>query len=258
MLKMPAPGSVRRRCGSFAAGLLSLGACAAAWAAAQSVPSSQASEPSAPIDRHGSPISMMTAVPEYQLDLKAELVSVKGAARDVKRVALSVCVAPGKQASVRTQPMGLNFTVVPRGGAVVSIDVAMLDARQNPVGAINLLGRLGEPMHAATTGAGKTDNYSIDVTPIAGCPARLAAAPAQAALPPAPPAAALAPLPPTSSSNAGLAPLAPMASNASRHAGVAPVALPPLPSMPRLPPMPSSPVPPALPVPPAPPASTGS
>ncbi|HWG10362.1 MAG TPA: M56 family metallopeptidase [Rhodanobacteraceae bacterium] len=249
MLKMSSPGIVRRRCGGFAAGLLSLGACAAAWAAGQNLPPAQAPQAPASMDQHGGVAPSMTPAREYQLDLKAELVSTKdGTKRDVKRVALSMCVVPGKKASVRMQPMGLDLTVVPQDAAIVGIDIAMLDAKQNRVEKFKLLGRLGESMHAATTGTGSKDGYSVEVTPIAGCPGRLAAAPAKVALPPSPPMS-----PATTMS----APLAPLSGKASRHAGVAPVApppMPPLPPMPALPPMPSSPTPP---LPPVPPASTG-
>ena len=274
MLKMTSPGTVRRRCGSVAAGLLCLGACAVAWATGQSMLAPEAPRPSTPMDAHGDAVSPMAGAMEYQLDLKGELVSTKGSARNVERVTATLCAAAGSTAALRSSGAGVGLDITPthaeNGGA--DIHVIVLDAKQQQVGSVVLHGGLGTPLHAIGESADGDRHYSVDVTPIAGCPARLAAAPAMAALPPLPPAtpaalpatgamasAPLAPLPPTP--QAALAPLAPMASNDSRRPGVAPVAPPPMPPMPPLPspppqpPMPPSPPPPS---PPAAPVSTGS
>jgi beta-lactamase regulating signal transducer with metallopeptidase domain len=158
MLKLPAPNR-QRRCGGIVA------ICGLTVVMAGSVYAVSA------------PAQVMTssakAASEYQLSLKVEQGTDDGHARHTERMKLALCMAPGKTGTVANRGWQIDATPASEGGNRLRIDVAITVAGKL-VTKNRLDAKLGEPSHIAGKSTDGVHDYTIEVTPLAGCPARVA------------------------------------------------------------------------------------
>jgi beta-lactamase regulating signal transducer with metallopeptidase domain len=159
MLKLPLPGRLRDGAGKIAGLVLVVAVAGSAYAA------------SAPADRHAA----ATGANEYQLDMNVELGTDDTRAEHVERMTLALCMAPGKSGTVSSHGWKVDATPTPEGKDL-RIDLAVAATDGAPLAQTRLHGALGESLHAEGKGADGLHRYAIDVTPRAGCPARMAAA----------------------------------------------------------------------------------
>lgn len=169
MLKMPSP-SRRRQNAGVAAGILLVFAVAGSVYAA-----------SAPQEDHatwkvqGDRTTWKIQGPEYQLDMQVELMTGDGNHRHAETVALALCMAPGKAAMASVGNIQVEATAAPAGDGQVRVDLAVSSIDTSPLAHSRLHGALGQTLHASGTGVDGKQAYAIDVTPQAGCPARMLA-----------------------------------------------------------------------------------
>lgn len=160
MLKMPTPNRQRRNVGTIAG-------CALAIVVAGSVYAASAPPKS--------PASQEVQGAVYQLDMLVELASDDGHKRHVENSDFALCVAPGKTAMASVGNLKVEATTVPEEDGQVRIDLAVTNAGASSPVRSQVQGALGKKLHAAGTGVDGKHTYAIDVTPQAGCPARVIA-----------------------------------------------------------------------------------
>ncbi|OOG64004.1 peptidase M56 [Rhodanobacter sp. B04] len=165
MLKSPLPGRLRRSVGMIASLTLASVVAGAVYAA-----SAVAGQPS------GMPATSATDAHEYQLNMKVELTTDDAHRSHAERATLALCVVPGKGAAVSTQGWRVDATTLPEGDNRVRIDLAVTGTDSKKLADTQLHGALGESLHADGMGKDGKHRYAIDVTPLAGCPARTQAA----------------------------------------------------------------------------------
>lgn len=159
MLKQAQPGRIRRTSGVVAAGIvIALGAGVAYAATAPPALSTRASGIAQP--------------PEYQLGMKVELADGNGAQERVRRVTVAMCQAPGKAMRVNFQTMAVETIVTPLQDNRIRIAATIFDAAGHELAKPVLIGALGDPLRVAVGTTGHTPEYAVDITPVAGCPAR--------------------------------------------------------------------------------------
>jgi hypothetical protein len=107
--------------------------------------------------------------------MQVELSTDDGHKGEAQAVALALCVAPGKVAMANVGSLMVQATPVPVGNQQVRIDLAVGNTGAPPLARSQLLGTLGQKLHAEGTGVDGIHAYAIDVTPQAGCPARVIA-----------------------------------------------------------------------------------
>ena len=112
---------------------------------------------------------------EYQLDMQVQLATDDGHKRHAEAAALALCMAPGQAATATVGALKVEATTVPADGGQVRIDLAVSNAGAPPLARSQLHGALGRPLHAAGPGVDGKHAYVVDVTPQAGCPARVMA-----------------------------------------------------------------------------------
>ncbi len=161
MLKLPQPSRVRRRSGIIAGLVLATVMGGSVYAASEPSSSHQATTAS---------------TQEYQLDMKIELSSDDAQASHAIRTKLALCMATGKSGSVITHGWKFDATTTPEAKDRVRIDLAVSKVDGNPVAHSRLHGLLGESLHAEGKGDDGNHQYVVDVTPLSGCPARVASA----------------------------------------------------------------------------------
>lgn len=161
MLKSFAPSSVRRNAGVAAIGLLTAGLIGSVYAASTPVQSAEGS---------------VKAGAEYQLNLKVEQAAGDHRVRQPEGLVVELCMVPGKTGTVANHDSGwqIDATLSPDGSSRLRIDVAVTVAGKLEVKS-RLNAKLGELTHVADKGADGVHDYVIEVTPLAGCPARVAA-----------------------------------------------------------------------------------
>lgn len=162
MLKQPSPGRVRRYAGSMAGALL---ACIVAGSVHV-----VSAAPASPAGRG----SGSQAVNEYQLDMMVVLKSDDAQAAHDERMTLALCMAPGKSGTVSTHGWTIEATPMSESGNRLSIDLKVTGVGGDPVARTQLHAALGESVHAEGNAVDGKRGYAIDVTPLAGCPARTA------------------------------------------------------------------------------------
>ncbi|TPG08630.1 peptidase M56 [Rhodanobacter glycinis] len=162
MLKLPLPGRLRRSTGSMVVVMLACVVAGSVYAA--SAPSGQ---------RHGT-VQGSAAVDEYQLDMMVELTTGDAHASPAERMTLALCMAPGKSGTVSTHGWTIEATPSPEGESRLRIDLAVTGAGGEPVAHTQLHGALGEAVHAEGRGEDGKHGYAVDITSLAGCPARTA------------------------------------------------------------------------------------
>lgn len=162
MLKSPLPSRFRRHAGTMA--IVALACAVGGTVYAASAPSGQG------------PAMAAGSVGEYQLDMKLELGSDDLHASHAERTSLALCMQPGKSGSVTTHGWTVEATPAPEGDSRLRIDLAVTGTDGVAVARTELHGALGEPVHAQGNGEDGKHRYAIDITPLAGCPARSATA----------------------------------------------------------------------------------
>lgn len=164
MLKLPLPGRLRRRTGSTAVVMLACIVGGSVYAA--SAPSGQRSET----------VPGSAAVDEYQLDMTVELTTGDADASHAERMKLALCMATGKSGTVSTHGWTIEATPASEGENRLRIDLAVTGVGGQSVARTQLHGALGEAVHAEGKGEDGKHGYAIDITSLAGCPARTATA----------------------------------------------------------------------------------
>jgi beta-lactamase regulating signal transducer with metallopeptidase domain len=160
MLKLPSPNGHRRNAGMLAGFALAIVVVGSVYAVGTP------QEPRGVRKVHGL---------EYQLDMQIELTVDDGHKRHTETADFALCMAPGKAAMASVGAVKVEATTVPVGDGQVRIDLAVTSAGVSPLAHRQLHGALGRALHAAGTGADGKPAYAVDVTPQAGCPARVIA-----------------------------------------------------------------------------------
>lgn len=120
--------------------------------------------------------SPAAAAGEYQLDIMVASFSRGAAADHAERTTGAICMKPGEPGGVNTDKgWQLGLKVMPLEGGRVSVALDLSAMPGKPPLSRRLEGRLGQPLLAEFNDADGKLAYSIDVTPLAGCPARVAA-----------------------------------------------------------------------------------
>jgi len=169
MLKMPSPGRRRRNAGMAAVVLLIFVVAGSVYAA--SAPQQGHATWKVQRDR----TTWKVYGPEYQLDMQVELATGDGNHRHAETAALALCMAPGKAAMAGVGNVQVEATTVPAGDGQVRVDLAVASIGAPPLAHSRLHGALGQTLRASGTGADGKQMYAVDVTPRAGCPARVLA-----------------------------------------------------------------------------------
>jgi hypothetical protein len=160
MLKMPSPNRQRRNIGMIAGFALAIVVAGSVYAA--STP---------PVPR---------AIPkvqgaEYQLDMTVEGSTDDGHKRHTDTAAFALCMGPGATVMANIGDLKVEAITVPAEKGQVRIDLAVTNVGISPPVRSQLHGALGKTLHAKGTGADGKHAYAVDVTPQAGCPARVLA-----------------------------------------------------------------------------------
>lgn len=163
MLKQLPPSRLRNRLGLLVGVIL--GTVLSGMVYAASRPSSPAAASS----------SSVVANSEFQLDIMVASFANGSHADHAERTTVGLCMKPGEPGSVNTgHGWQLQAKVTPAGADQVHLALALSDTAGKPLASRELTGRLGAPLLAEFDGADGAHSYSIDVTPLAGCPARAA------------------------------------------------------------------------------------
>lgn len=160
MLKLPSPNRQRRNVGTIAGCALAIVVAGSVYAAS-TPPKSPASQ------------KVQGAI--YQLDMLVELATDDGHKRHAESSDFALCVTPGKTAMASIGSLKVEATTVPVEDGQVRIDLAVTSAEASLPVRSQVQGALGKELHAAGGGADGKHTYAIDVTPQAGCPARVLA-----------------------------------------------------------------------------------
>jgi len=147
MLKSAAPNRLRRSAGMVAVCMLAVVVAGTVYAA------------SAPANAS----IVGAAVSEYQLTMK--LSANDGHAGQQGDWRMGLCMKPGETGSVRVGDRTIDATPIPEGDNRLRMDLVVMEGGKR-VAKPRLHGALGETQHAEGKG------YALDVTPMAGCPAR--------------------------------------------------------------------------------------
>lgn len=159
MLKMPTPGSTRRRLGFLASVVIAVVFSGALYAS--STPVTPASAP-----------GKDAGAGQYQLDIQLVLSSRDGGkASHARRLELAVCGAAGETSTVVTRGIELDAVTRATGGQRVSIDLAVRDQAGARAAQSRLQGALDQPLLASGKVPGSDVQYTLRVTPRLGCPA---------------------------------------------------------------------------------------
>lgn len=161
MLKQLPPSRLQSRLGLLAGVLLCTVVSGVVYAASR--PTSAAAAMSSPA----------VASHEYQLDIMVASFANGSHADHAERTTVGLCMKAGEPGSVNTgHGWQLQARVTPAGADQVRLALALSDAAGKPLASRALKGQLGQPLLAEFDGADVAHSYSIDVTPLAGCPAR--------------------------------------------------------------------------------------
>lgn len=161
MLKLSLPSRLRCHAGRVAGLVLATVVGGSVYAA------------SAAPDQHA---ATAAGINKYQLEMKLELTTDDAHAGHAERMTVALCMAPGKSGTVTTHGWKLDATPSPEGDNRLRIDLAVTTPDGKAVAHTRLHGVLGEPAHAEGKGVDGKHRYALDVTPLAGCPARAAVA----------------------------------------------------------------------------------
>ena len=160
MLKLPSPSRQRRNLGTIAGSALAIVIAGSVYAA------------STPPASHAIPKAQGA---DYQLNMLVDGTTDDGHKRHTETAAFSLCMAPGAPATASIGDLKVEATTKPAGNGLVRIDLAITNVGISPPVHTQLHGALGEALHAKGSGANGKHMYTVDVTPQAGCPARVLA-----------------------------------------------------------------------------------
>jgi len=160
MLKMPSPNRRRRNAGMIVGFALAIVVAGSVYAASTQ-PASHA-------------IQKMQGA-EYQLDMTIDGSTDDGHKRHADAAAFALCMGPGATVMSNVGALKVEATTLPAEKGQVRIDLAVTNVGISPPVHSQLHGALGKTLHATGTGADGKHTYTVDVTPQAGCPARVLA-----------------------------------------------------------------------------------
>jgi len=114
---------------------------------------------------------------EYQLNIGMDVTTQDDKGRHARRADMAICTYPGKPASVKFANLDLDAQLQAKHKNHVSVKFTLDSSIMNGTQSVELAGPLGKPMHMLFNGSmsakdGQTQRIVLDVTPIAGCPAR--------------------------------------------------------------------------------------
>lgn len=155
MLKLPSPGSTRRRLGGLASLALAglLGSTVYATSAVTSTPTAG------------------PAAGQYQLDIQLDLSGDGTMASHARSLTLALCGAPGETSTVATHGIELDAVTRAMSGQRVGIDLAVREKPDAGPARSRLEGALGQPLATSGKVPGGDVQYTLRVTPKRGCPA---------------------------------------------------------------------------------------
>ncbi|TBR40166.1 MULTISPECIES: M56 family metallopeptidase [Dyella] len=105
---------------------------------------------------------------EYQLDFSVTRAWDMPGKRHSERADLSLCMPAGEAGTIKVRDWTADATVTPQSDGRMAVKIAVNDVSGSA--STESTGALGEKLHSVTK-AGKVD-YSFDMTPREGCPAR--------------------------------------------------------------------------------------
>lgn len=85
-----------------------------------------------------------------------------------------MCQAPDKAMRVSFVSMAMETIVTPLQEDHVRIAATIFDADGHKIAQPVLIGALGDPLRVTMEGTDTRPRYTLEVTPVAGCPARTA------------------------------------------------------------------------------------
>lgn len=111
-------------------------------------------------------------VDEYQLNTSVEI-SRNSAGRDTsKRASFAICTTSGKPAAVKIHDWLFDVTPARRQGDRLHVDVSVSDATHAALAHAGLDGAVYSILHADGVSADGRSRYTVEITPLPGCPAR--------------------------------------------------------------------------------------
>ncbi len=164
MLKHVNTGTVRRVSGALIATLLAIGLVGVVYA--------NTAQPAAVAAGKGAHKGAT-----YQLMMGIDITREDAKGRHARRADMAICTHAGEPAGVKMADMDIEALLHARDKNHVSVTFkvssSILDGKQS----MQLSGPLGRPMHVLFNGSrhadgGQSQRIVLDVTPIAGCPAR--------------------------------------------------------------------------------------
>lgn len=158
MLKQVPPGRFRRASGVVLAAIVILLGAGVAYAATTPA-----------LSKTGDDAAYAS---EYQLAIKVEVVNGDAGHRQAHRFAVAMCQAPNKATRVSSQALTVEAIVTPLRDSRVRIGTTILDATGHELAKPVLIGALGDPLRVVVNATDDTPRYTVEVTPLAGCPAR--------------------------------------------------------------------------------------
>lgn len=162
MLKQAPPGKARRLSGVVLMAVIIPLSVSIAYAASAPV----ASSPTAGDIAHPR---------EYQLAMKVKWDDGNGLHGRVRRLSVAMCQSPDKAMRVSFKAMAVETIVSPLQNNRVRIAITIFDAAGHKLANPVLIGALGDPLGIAVGKSDGTPRYVVDITPVAGCPARKSA-----------------------------------------------------------------------------------
>ena len=159
MLKQAQPGRNRRASGIVLIVVVMLLGASAAYAATAPAAAPKTSNAG-------------THVSEYQLEMKVEFVGGSADHQEAHRIEVAMCQVPGKAARVSSRALAVEAIATPLQGSRIRIKTTIFDAVGHKLAEPILVGALGDPLRVVVGAAGGEPRYEVDITPIAGCPAR--------------------------------------------------------------------------------------
>jgi beta-lactamase regulating signal transducer with metallopeptidase domain len=160
MLKLPSPTRRRRNTGMIAGFALAIVVAGSVYAA--STPT-------------GARAIQKVQGAEYQLDMVIEGTTDDGHKRHSDTAAFALCMGAGAPAMASVGVLTVEATTVPAEKGQVRIDLAVTNVGTSSPAHSQLHGALGKTLHATGAGTDGKHAYAIDLTPQAGCPARVLA-----------------------------------------------------------------------------------
>ncbi len=94
---------------------------------------------------------------------------------NVRRATLSLCTANGKTTTFKVHGWLLRATAISDAANRLHIDLVVLDANHQDLAQASLHGSMKQIVHVDGKSADGKSRYVMEVTPLAGCPARVAA-----------------------------------------------------------------------------------